>query len=284
VRPPLEPGAHLNHNHNTEVMKMIGRKTVIGLSLLCALVFSAFAASSAMAVNGTTAFTCVEKSELGAGFSDAHCKTAVPSGAKFIHVEIKQDEETIFHATNAKTNSTTTGAEPAILKGSPLGIETEISCSTVTSHGKITNRLNATKEHRIEGSVITIKYTGCKVTKPAGCVIPKEEILVEGIKATTEGQEMNVKYSPEVGTTFVTITFEKCTNPLANGKHEVKGTARAQPEGATLVFNHNTITNEKTLEFFGANTGLEGKITISQAEKTEETAKTGNPITTTTVT
>jgi hypothetical protein len=264
---------------------MIGRRAAVSVALACAFALCAFAAPSAMAANGTTAFTCVSKSVVGAGFNDAHCKEAVPSNAKFIDEEIKQDTPTIFHATNEKTTEGTTGSAPAILKGSPLGIETEISCAKVTSHGELTNKLNAnTKEHRIEGAKVTIHYTECTVVKPAQCVIPNSTIMVEGVKSTTEGQADNIKFEPETGTTFVTITFEKCLNPLANGKHEVKGSVRAQTEGATLSFTHKTITAEKTLEFFGAVTGIEGKLTLSQAEKTEESGKTGNPIIATTVT
>jgi hypothetical protein len=263
---------------------MIGRRAAVGLALACAFAFCAFAAPSAMAINGTTEFTCV-KVPAGTGtFADAHCKN-LGGGLEYKHEEVKQDETTIVHGTNEKTTAGTTGAEPWILKSSPLGIETEISCAKVTTHGHLTNRLNTvTKEHQIEDAKITQHLTECKVTKPAGCVIPKEEIMIEGMKATTEGQEMNIKFSPEVGTTIVTITFEKCTNPLANGKHEVKGSFRAQAEGTTIVCGHATMTGEKTLEFFGAAAGIQSKDTLSQAEKTEESAKTGNALAPTTVT
>jgi hypothetical protein len=263
---------------------MIGRRAAVGLALVCALAFSAFAASSAMAITGTTAFTCVKETVVGAGFSDAHCKTEVLSKATFVHKEIKQDEETIFHGTNEKTNPGTTGSEPAILRAKPLGVETEISCEKVTSHGQITNRLNTTtKEHWIEGKKVTIHYTGCKVLKPAGCKIPNETIIVENTKATTVGQEMNIKFEPEVGTTFVEFEFTNCTNGLFNGNHKVEGSIRGQTEGATLTFTHATGTAENTLKFFGAAAGLTGKITLSQAAGTAETEPTGNPITTTTV-
>jgi hypothetical protein len=264
---------------------MIGRRAAVGLALACTLAFSALAASSAMAVNGTTAFTCVKETVAGAGFSDAHCKTAVPSNATFVHQPIAQDLETIVHGTNEKTNAGTTGSEPAILKAKPLGVETEISCAKVTSHGKLTNRLDAaTKEHWVEATKITIHLTECKVTKPAGCKIPGETIIIEGVKGTNKGQEMNAKFEPEVGTTFVEFEFTNCTNGLFNGNHKVEGSVRGQSEGATGVFNHATITAENTLKFFGAAAGLQAKGTLSQAAATEETGATGNPIASTTVT
>jgi hypothetical protein len=268
---------------------MIGRRAAVGLALVCALAFSAFAASSAMAVNGTTAFTCVKESTVGAGFSDAHCKTAVSSNATFVHKEIAQDLTTTFHGTNEKTTANTLEAEPAILKGKPLGIETEIKCLKVTSHGQLTNRLEpTTKEHWIEGKKVTVHYSECKVEKPANCKIPNNTILVENTEATTKGEavgeKMNTRFKPEVGTTFVEFEFKECTNGLFNGVHKVEGDVAAQTEGATLVFNHAAITAENKLKFFGAAAGLSGKITLSQAAGTAETEPTGNPISATTVT
>jgi hypothetical protein len=60
---------------------MTGRRAIIGLSLICALAFAAFGAANASAL-GTTQFTC--KPGTGAGFSEAHCTSAVPSGASFV--------------------------------------------------------------------------------------------------------------------------------------------------------------------------------------------------------
>jgi hypothetical protein len=51
---------------------MYGRRAVVGLSLLCALVFCAFAAPSAQALKGTTITTCKQVGS-GATFQDEHC-------------------------------------------------------------------------------------------------------------------------------------------------------------------------------------------------------------------
>jgi len=93
---------------------MIRLKTLIGACVVCALVLSAVVAQSASAV-GTTGFTCKEKKEPGgAGFSDAHCKSEVATGAKFEHVAIPEGTQTEGRVTNEKTASETTASTVAI--------------------------------------------------------------------------------------------------------------------------------------------------------------------------
>jgi hypothetical protein len=271
---------------------MIGRRAVVGLSLLSALVFFAFSASSALAVNGTTAFTCVKSPAVLPGFKDEHCKEAAIKAeeVKFKHEEIKQDLTTSIHFTN-KTTIVKEGekevdqTEDGVLAVKIFGAELEIICKKIFGHAELTNSLDATtKEHRITIKKVTIHYTECTVSKPAGCVIPEKTVLVEGVEGTTEKQEDSIKFKPEVGTTFVTITLEKCTNGLFNGKHEIKGSVKAQTEGATLKFVHATVTAEKTLTFAGAATGINGRLTVSSAKGTLETDATETPISPTTVT
>jgi len=267
---------------------MIGRKTVVGMALLSALVFCAFAAQSASAVTaGRTAFTCV-KTEGGAGFKDAHCKEAVGSGASFKHAEIAAGTVTNTHITNDKTSTNTLEHTPGVLHAEFLGVQNEVICTKVFGHNKLVNVLEG-KEHYILGSETTLHYTECKVAKPAGCVIPKETLLVKGVSATTKGQAggTNIQFKPEVGNEFVTITYEKCTNPFLNGAHVVEGSVKGQMNGATIEFNRETTTKEGTLKFAGSAAGIEGKVTVSQAEKTAELEKTpgatGNPISSTQV-
>jgi len=261
---------------------MIGRRAVVGLTLLCALLFSAFAASSAQASNGTTAFTC-EKVTKGAQFSDAHC-TKEGTGEGFIHKEIKQDETTTIHGTNEKTSADTKTATSAILTSSIGGEPAEITCEKVFAHGGLVNRLDPiTKEHYIEGEAgITILYTGCKFLKPSTCKLKEEKIEVTGARATTKGQGDSIRFEPPEGSkVFVTLLAEKC---FGIAKLPIEGTVNGKVNGATLEFTAAETTAEKTLTFNKQPAGLEGKITLSQAEKTEESAKTGNPISATTVT
>ena len=267
---------------------MFARKAVVGLALLCALLFSAFAAQSASAIKGTTMFTCAKVEKGTVGFSDEHCKEAVSTGAKFKHDSIEQGLTTKFHATNNKTLDTpekpTFDHTPAVLKGKVGGIAVTISCTKVFGHGNLTNNLDAgTKEHYVQGTEITVHYTECEVTGPAECKIPEKTIHVVDATATTKGKGDNVTFVPKEGTTFVTFSFEGCKTKELNTKYEVKGSVTAQASGATLNFNEAAITATKELTFGGQAAGLEGSITVSQADETPETGKTGNPISLTTV-
>ncbi|MGB7684775.1 MAG: hypothetical protein WBL45_03240 [Solirubrobacterales bacterium] len=262
---------------------MIGRRIALGLVLLSALVFSAFAASSASAaVAGTTMFTCAKSPEQLPGFTDEHCTKAAKTDkeVKRKHVAVAQDKETIFHGTNEKTSADTTKAEPTILKTSFLGVEVEISCSKVFAHGNITNRLNGAKEHYIHGTKVTILYTGCKYIKPGFCKVKGEKIEITGVTATTEKEGDNVRFKPEAGETLVTFESEGFGCPA---KAEIKGTFRAQVEGATLSFTEAGTTADKSLTFAGNAMGISGKITLSQADETQEAGKTGDPLTATTI-
>lgn len=265
---------------------MIGRKASVGMALLCALAFCAFSASSASAVAGRTAFTCV-KAEGGAGFKDAHCKEAVASGAAFKHESIAEGTLTHTHITNEKTSANTLESTPGILKATFLGVENEVVCANVFGHSQLTNKKTAGGEHFIHSAKTTLHYTGCKVNKPAGCVIPKETLLVEGVTGTTEGQagSNKITFKPEVGKVFITITYEKCTNFFLNGAHPVEGSVSGVLNGATIEFNHEEITKSGSLTFGGAAAGLSGKVTVSQASETAvlegKKGTTGNPISTT---
>jgi len=267
----------------------LNRRAVVGLTLLCALLFCAFAAQSASAVSGRTAFTCV-KTEGGAGFKDSHCTGAVASGAAFKHVEIEQGLLTKTHITNEKTDAATLGSTNTVLKATFLGVENEVVCSKVLGHSEVSNTQDGiTKEHIIHVTKTTLHHTGCKVNKPAGCVIPNETLLIKGITGTTQGQggAASIVFSPEEGEALVTITYEKCTNPFLNGAHVLSGSTTAKLNGATTEFSHNEITTSKKLTYGGAAAGVEGKLTISQASLTtkegDAPATTGNPISTTQV-
>jgi hypothetical protein len=94
------------------------RRAVIGLSLLCAFLFSAVMAPNAFGVEETVAFTCVKKAEVGGvGFSKEHCRgaDAVPKGAVYEHKEIEPGASTLVEATNKQTTDDTTGSTMAVL-------------------------------------------------------------------------------------------------------------------------------------------------------------------------
>jgi hypothetical protein len=286
---------------------MNGRRAVIGLSLLCALLFSAFAAQSASATVGTTAFTCVEGGNKD--FADAHCDEAVEAGkGKFGHAEIGE-ETTSVELTNAKTTNKTTEAKHALLKSTSGGIAIEITCATVLGEGSLKNiAAGPDGGMAVEGKEGgTLNFTNCKMPKPINGA--KEELckVVEPIKTTgssitrvnqTTGEiknTMGVEFKPtvkeKVPQPFVEIAFENVPGKVCflNGKViPVTGTAMAtgargpsnsvNSSGATLLFT--TAMTKETLKFGAAAAEFEATVTVSMTNADKKT--TENPVTLTT--
>lgn len=252
---------------------MIGRRSAIGISLLCALAFCAFAASSANAAKGTTVFGC-QKVESGAQFSDAHCDTAKEGGAGFKHKEIAQGSLTEIESNNEKTKNATTEHTPAVLEGEAFGIKTKIECTKSSTTGSLTNNLGPPMN---ASGTATVKYTECKEVLQK-CKVA-EPIEVKEAKAKTlvikeaAPEEMGVEFNPKEGTTFVVVTFSECNNFLVNGKHSITGSAIGTPgnaangKGATLWFTK--AMTEKTLKFAGNPAPFESVETVKMKGSTE---------------
>jgi hypothetical protein len=240
---------------------MSGRKSVIGLAALFALVLCAFAAANASAAQ--RAWTCAPT---GSGYSDAHCVTATGTG--FSAVEIANGTATKITGTNAKTASGTTAAEVSKLKGTISGLETEVQCTGLNGSGELTNAAES-----VSGTG-TINYTTCTVTKPAGreCKVKNGTVTTNLLKATTVGQAANkLKFEPNTGTEFAKVPIEGCLNnkpPAA--EYPVSGSLIANTSGATTTTTHAEITTQGTLTFGGNASGIEGALTISM--------EGGNPI------
>lgn len=272
---------------------MIGRRAIVGLSLLCALMFSAVAAQSASAVKGTTAFTCVAKAK--GDFSDAHCDTAVPAGTgTFGHVEIGEST-TELHVTNNKTKASTTEHTPATLKGEAFKVKTEIDCTKVEGTSSTKNVKEGIDKVMANEGTFSVKYSECTVTKPnvGGVHVCKVKEPIEASGTTTtrvqvigEKETMGVEFKPVAGKSFTEITYEGAECSLKGLTAKVEGTALAtgsrgpdnsvSSSGATLVFT-DAMTTE-TLKFAGNPAGLDSTITVSMGNK----EKTENPITLTT--
>jgi hypothetical protein len=275
---------------------MIGRRAVVGLALLLALLCSAFVAQSASAVvaKNTTAFTCVKEGG-GEDFKDAHCDEKVgPEAGEYGHVPIPVNETTKAVVTNAKTKNSTTESTPGILKGTLAGVTMEIICNTITGEGTFTNEEPESKVHTGKGSGTT-KFTACTVVKPAKCAVKEpievsaEGVPVEGLGAG--GNEMGGELKPPGGgKTFVSITLEnkgleKCS--LAGKPFNVEGTAIATStpaptekySGATAVLT-NAMTKE-TLTIGGKPAEISATTTVRRAPVE---GKEQNPIASTTVT
>lgn len=241
---------------------MFGRRSIIGIAVLCALALSAFTAGNAAAAQRS--FTCAPT---GTGFSDAHCVTSTPGSGSFSHVSIENGVETAVTGTNEKTASSTTAAAVAKLKGALSGVETEISCTSVHIIGVEINTAAATHYF------IIFIFTNCSVTKPAGkgCKVAGGEITTKELSATTEGQAANsIKVTPKSGTEFASIKIEGCSTEALNNTFPVTGSLTATASGATASTTHAGVTTQNTLKFGGTKAGLEGAATISMKE--------GNPI------
>jgi hypothetical protein len=241
---------------------MIGRKATVGLALLCALLFSAFAAQIASAVKGTTAFTC-DSGAATKDFADEHCDRHVgpPEGA-FGHTEIKEGTKTEVETTNGKTKNETKESAPVVLKGTAGGAATEIVCTTVKGTGILTNVGGGVMQ--VEGEKLEAKYSSCTVQKPAKCVV-KEPIELKNLTAISRislgasKNEMGGEYKPEAGKPFTEISYEGAECGLKGTKLAIEGTAIATGSagstetttysGGTSLFT-NSMTKE-TLTFGG---------------------------------
>jgi hypothetical protein len=278
---------------------MIGQRSTIGLALLCAVAFCAFAAQSAMAQVGTpsvntTAVTCV-KNGGEEDFSDPHCDNKVVDG-EYGHVAIANDTTTEIEVTTEKTKNNTTEDTPAKLNGTLAGVITEITCKKVASvAGKsFLHNVETLGKHTVTGTA-QVNFTECTVVKPSKCKI-KEPIVVTATAVGVEGlkpggNDMGVEFVGEgAEKTFGELTFEnksaeeKCA--LLNGGKPflIKGSAISTPKvaqgnkhsGATAVYED---ANEmETLEI-----GLK-KASLSATFTTRMSGVGGNPISATTVT
>ncbi len=244
---------------------MIGRRAVIGLSLLCALLLSALAAHSASAVErttskNTTAFTCVEQGKFEGNFSDPHCSFTSGSGI-WTHTSLSVGTTTELGATNEKVTNSTKEDEPAVLKGTVGLAKVEIQCTTVknnTKNSTIHNVEPAEKQHTVTGT-LEVEFSSCTVKLLSKCVVA-EPISAKATFHGVEGfsgplNEPNAMGLEFVGSgeeeTFAEIEFknkgaEKCS--LNGFRFKVKGNAISTSElgfggsqenkhsGATLAF------------------------------------------------
>lgn len=213
---------------------MIGRRAVIGLSLLCALAFCAFAAPGASA-KGTTAFTCAKVEPKTGKFADAHCDTGSSEG-EFEHQAITA-ENTELELSNAKTKKETTEAEPSVLSGKLLSAEVRVECKTVEGTGSLTNGVSE-GTMRTTGTMV-IKHSACTVTSPNKCKV--KEPITYNSKFTTyqNATEMGLAMTPASGTEFGSFTLEGAECPIKqtfgiSGSFELTPGGTAEGKGATL--------------------------------------------------
>jgi hypothetical protein len=229
---------------------MTGRRAVVGLSLLSALLFCAFVAQSASAAKATntTLVTCVSE-PLGKGdFKDAHCDEKVPGTGFFKHsAPVKLDQTTEVSATNSGVTNGTKDHEPAVLK-SKIGLTAvEITCTKVKNNAKeslIHNAQTETTKHTITGTGVT-QFEECTVTKPLKCTV-KQPIqatvtgeAVEKLGAAENEMGVELKGHGE-GETFAEITFEGAECSLKGKTFKITGSVigTSGPTTASSQTNH----------------------------------------------
>jgi hypothetical protein len=259
---------------------MNGPKAILlGLSLICALLVSALAASSATAAElGTTAFTCKTQTNPAAGavgFSDEHClNPTTGKDVKFEHVELTPKSDTKVTATNSNTADSTKKSAEFILTGKIGGLNGEIGCTTAHMEGAMDNfQFLPMKVYTDE---IKMSFTGC-TTKGflafIKCKVSKEVIWVKAPSAESKSNTMEVVFNPEVPNKFAFFDIEGCG---IEEEYAIEGNPNAIARGATLEFTKDSTSG---LSMEGAQASLTGQLTVRMKE---EGGKVQDPIATTT--
>ncbi|HEX6666851.1 MAG TPA: hypothetical protein VF081_09680 [Solirubrobacterales bacterium] len=269
-------------------------RTIAGLCMLCALLVSAFAAQSAVAISGTTAFTCVK----GGGdksLRGEHCLTTGEAAKEYGHVAIAQDKQTEMIATNSQTANNTASSSLIRLKSTIGGVPVEFTAAGITGVGWLENKVAANGEHYTH-SKGTITFTGVEVKSPSGCQVTthKEDgsgseegevgvIHTRELTGTTEGQGDLFKYGAADGGAYANFWLT-CGGkfPACEGTVQITGNVKATPVGATSTLSHEATTVQNTLKVKGTKAGVEGALTISAREQGSKGAYT--PVAQTTVT
>ncbi len=236
---------------------MIGRRFVIALSLLSALLLCALTAASASAVKSknTTAFTCVK----GGGakdFSDAHCSFSVGEGkGEYGHVVIPVGEKTSGEATNVGVTNSTKDSEPAILKGKIALTKVTIECTTAKGKGSGVQEEPEKGVHYGSGEAST-EFSFCNVKELAKCIVTEPiKVQLTAIAHEKLGAAENEMGGEVIGAgaeeTFAEITFknkgaEACalngkTFPIKGSALVTSGPGTESPQtgkstGATAVY------------------------------------------------
>lgn len=243
---------------------MNGRRTAVGLGLLCALILSAMAAQAASAA-GTTAYTCV--ASLGSGdFGDAHCKESKANGG-FKHVAVPKD---------TTTEGSGTG-EIMRMKATIGGLATELVATSVSGSGWMENK-EAGGEMYVQGEATTT-FSGVTVASPAGkgCKVYTDNGGVQGeegvvhtnkLKGTSQGQGHFGKLEPAEGEVYATFIIAGCKGSAAlealNKTYSVTGSVKCPGEGSTVKCTHAEVTAQNTLKLNGSiKLGIEGQGTAT---------------------
>jgi len=253
---------------------MNGRRAIVGLCMLCALLASAFAAQSASAITGTTAVTCAKTGGTQVGVETFHTSRCLPGegAGEYEHYQIAQ---------NTNTETATTASGPTKFKATLGGVATTFTSTGVSGTGLMVNNVAESGEHyfrrgfkdSFEETTIS-PFTKCFVYKDDGTGTPGPQgvIETEELVETTLGQGHGVKITPEKGSVLAKFWILDKNKVGAGGEcaihgtYNLAGTMIGTPEGASLAFTHAGVTTQNTLKIgTGEPTikaGFEGGLTL----------------------
>ena len=259
---------------------MIGRRSILTMSLLSVLAFCAFGAQSAFAwetASNTTAFEC-SASAPTKDYADAHCDTT--GGSAFGHVALAAGTSVAIETSNAATKNNTTEAEPAVLTGTLLGASVKVTCNKVSPDTANASFVKNIATGDFEGTS-AVNFTECTLegNGAPNCHVEEPITLASLFHAVEQGtttREMAIEFSPDpsTSTTFVTLHFAGtgCLLTSAAVKGKARGTGSgAGNNGATLHFQ----PTDEELTFGGNAATFTGTFTT-------KVSSTGNALVTTT--
>lgn len=240
----------------------MSKQRSILLCLLVLLATSATASTSAFATEGPYWLVCEEGSGGGTKYTEDKCGPESSTG----------EWELNTLATGETRNSLSKSIGITLLKGKVAGVNLTITFEEAHEKGTLHGGLPGTDEG-------TIKYTKCKVTGPAGCLV-KEPITSEvktqltwivrkeagekwkmvnekeEEKLVEEGDEgMPADLTkPASGSTLATIVLESCTISSLNNSYLLTGSMSGAIEGGEETFGKET----DELKFAGSEATLTG--------------------------
>jgi hypothetical protein len=250
---------------------MIGRKSIVGLSLFSALLFCAFAAQSASAAwpnaKNLTAYTCTNEGEHTADFSDPHCdKSVTPGTGEYGHIVIPVGQTTEIETSNILTGEE---REAAVLETTVLLNKVKISCSKVTPDTATTSwikNVGSGTEHQVEGTS-AVEFSECVTTgNGTGCTVNEPITLPTFFHGVENEGKMALEFTPDpAGGAYLTLKFTgaKCVVKEAEVTGSARGTgASVSGGGATLEFKG---ADEELTFKGGTNTSFTAKFTTKMA-------------------
>jgi hypothetical protein len=210
---------------------MTRRKSIFGVSLLCAICLCAFGAASATA---TTLYVC-EKVAAGTGtWNDANCEE--PGG--------KKEFATKATGLNVPTTLVGNSSTAFVLNATIAKTAVTISCKREESTGTATNTEIGGIQHN-EGSGMVLTFKECVFAGLKGCALSATTVVSEKLTSETftEAAVTYVRFLPPASGTLIPFTLATCSNTALNGAYQFTGNAVGRSENSTLVFD--TASNKK---------------------------------------